>query len=858
MTISDTFIPLFAEAVGTIQSVKGRLVVRHGDTVRAYYAAPGNQLYENDVLYTLEDSRSRLKFVTDEIITMGANSHVRVDQVVDNRPAQEKSSVFSMLKGKAMFYALRLFRYKKVNVDVRTPTAVAGIRGTKFGVEVEQIAARQASSGPVYLADASGTLPTGLLAQNTPGEGFQTTVYGFDGEVEVTATADGSTQTVGAGENVVVGAIGAGEVMPTSPEQAQQFNAETAAPAEDTGGSEGAGESGNGETEGAAAEEPAIDSTAARAEANASEFSQNQTAQENQEQAGLDQPAPVVPPPVVAGINVGYFSALLTRQDVSVPELADVYANSSRADFEGTEVSGSSIVNPAGFITATNTSSSSTETFVKQINTVAGGPFDSGDLGATRPMDNDTNTLDWPVDEDLGVNAFMEWGFWRMSRWVFVPGTATAYAITDRAYNVSGVATPDAAAAGVVGTYAGSAWGTYFSGQGGSDMVGSFICNIDVPAKTVTGFNLSVSGVEGPTAEIIDGAGSFIGSTGEFKLTGGSWLLNGITAVNKSLCGSLYGPAAEHIGGAWAMDAGTGNNAAVGIFVGDKGGTPTIPAFPVPIPPPLPPIQSGVRTGYFSGLLTEDPDGQFLADVYVSNSPQDFNSSLITAAGLFFSAGSIEANPGSGFSNAFLERVSVNPEASSVLGSAFPINNIIIGINAFQEWGHWTVAQPFVINTVDHDFNNKGYYIFGQPTPDASVNGISGQYVGPAFGTFWTDTGGIDMTGAVSMNVAGLSNQVTDFNLAVSDSASGAAALIGGEVGATGTLSGSAFTINPDTGTWQLVIPGTTPTPVEPIFKSAHGSLYGPNGEFMGGAWGMGTSTGQGAAGIFQGDKVIP
>jgi hypothetical protein len=305
------------------------------------------------------------------------------------------------------------------------------------------------------------------------------------------------------------------------------------------------------------------------------------------------------------------------------------------------------------------------------------------------------------------------------------------------------------------------------------------------------------------------------------------------------------------------MDAGTGNNAAVGIFVGDKGGTPTTPAFPVPIPPPLPPIQSGARTGYFSGLLTEDPDGQFLADVYVSNSPQDFNSSLITAAGLFFSGGSIEANPGSGFSNAFLERVSVNANAtSSVLGSAFPINNIIIDINAFQEWGHWTVAQPFAINTVDHDFNNKGYYIFGQPTPDASVNGISGQYVGPAFGTFWTDTGGIDMTGAVSMNVAGLSNQVTDFTLAVSGPIGApATAFI---TGATGAFSGSAFSINPDTGDWGLSAPNATP--ITPNVRSAHGSLYGPNGEFIGGAWGMGTSTGQGAAGIFQGVKteVIP
>jgi hypothetical protein len=277
MTISDTFIPLFAEVAGTIQSVKGRLVVRHGDTVRAYQAVPGNQLYEGDTLYTLGESRCRVKFITDEVITMGANSRVGVNQVMDNRDSQEKRSIFSMPRGKAMFYVLRLFRYKKVNVDVRTPTAVAGIRGTKFGIEVVKTETKQASARQVYLADASGGLPPGVLAQNTPGEGFQTIVYGFDGEVEVTATADGSTQTVGAGEHVVVGAEGMGQVMTTSPDQAQQFTTETNESG--TGGTE------TGERDDTTTQEPLIDTSAINAEAAFSDFNQNLTTRKIQEEA---------------------------------------------------------------------------------------------------------------------------------------------------------------------------------------------------------------------------------------------------------------------------------------------------------------------------------------------------------------------------------------------------------------------------------------------------------------------------------------------------------------------------------------------------------------------------------------------
>jgi hypothetical protein len=38
-----------------------------------------------------------------------------------------------------MFYAMRLFRFKKTMFQVKTPTAVMGVRGIKFGVHVYQV-----------------------------------------------------------------------------------------------------------------------------------------------------------------------------------------------------------------------------------------------------------------------------------------------------------------------------------------------------------------------------------------------------------------------------------------------------------------------------------------------------------------------------------------------------------------------------------------------------------------------------------------------------------------------------------------------------------------------------------------------
>ena len=568
--IEDYFVESKGNSVGSIQNATGYVVVVHKDTNSAYFAATGDAVYQQDVFYTLKDSRCRIKFSTEDIITMAENSKVVADEIVDDKVLKKKSSVISMLKGKAMFYVVRLFKYKTVSASVKTPTAVMGVRGTKFGVEVRKVGEKVAD-----LSDNSFI----YLAQNEPGN-FETVVYGFEGTVDVTSTADGSTQTVGAGENLVLDNTGSGNVEPTDPNTANQFLGETEGGGGGGGGSGGSGEGGGGTGEGAdeGGETGETGDTASES------IAQTLTTQS----IGTE---------VVSGTRVGYFSALLTRVDGSV-YLADVYTNSSRSDFNSGSVSGNSIINSAGFMTAVNTGSDQSTPYLTRINTVAGGPYDSGDLGNTREMDNDENTPGWPMEDRLGQNSYMEWGFWAMSRWV--PLTPPAYAVTDRAYYLDGLVTPDAAVAGMAGsyTYAGPAWGTYFCGGGGTDMVGYFSCGIDMTSKTVTDFDMSVSKAMGPSAIISNASGSFIGASSEFKITGGDWSLSiypspsmpivvgGViqAGASASCTGSLFGPNAEHMGGAWAMDAGSGNNAAVGIFVGDKGGTPT----PPPPPPAIP------------------------------------------------------------------------------------------------------------------------------------------------------------------------------------------------------------------------------------------------------------------------------
>lgn len=638
LSIEDRFLPLDEEEIGAVVSVQGRLIVRHGRRFSAYVASAGDRLYTHDVLYTLDGARTRIRLRSADVITLGENSHISVDQFSDDRRAGKKRSVFSVLRGKAMFYAVRLFRYRSVTSEVRTQTAVVGVRGTKFGVHVETDAETIASAGPVYLADASGRLPAGLMAQNEGSPQSRTTVYGFDGQVSVTSTVDNTTQTVAGGEQVTVGTTGAGTVMPTPPAQARRFAADTEAPppeteddgeggdaggeggetagegsgaaeegggeAGDDGGGEedGGGEDGAGGTEeggdagdtGGGEETVVIDTTGDAAVSGGVESAATDATQ------SVTQDTIAQEATVASGDQVGYFAALLTGHNGSAASLADIYINESRNDFSDATVKGVSIVDGTGYITASDTASAEESTpYLTRFKTVPGGNFDSGDLGTTRQMDNPDNSPGYPTEDHLGSNEYMEWGYWRMSQWVYSAGNTTpAYAITNRAYYIDGQSTPDAVVANIVGHYAGSAWGTYFStsaaAPSGIDMVGTFSCDIDVPNSSVSNFYMNVSAA-GYSASISAGAGNFAGSSGEFKLDtskGSYQLFSGVTynATYKACTGSLYGPSGESVGGAWAMDAFSGNNAAVGIFQGDKGvATPTTGTTPASLPDPSTP-----------------------------------------------------------------------------------------------------------------------------------------------------------------------------------------------------------------------------------------------------------------------------
>jgi len=224
LTVQSSYIRGQGVPIGKVRKLRGHLIVRHGNSPEAYFAAQGDNLYAHDELFTLNKSRVRIRFTTADIVNMGANTRIRVDELVDDRQNRQKKTRMSMLRGKAMFYVMRLMKYNKARTVVRTPTAVCGVRGTKFGIIVRKKDDLW-SSKPLYLADTSGLPLNYLLADNGGSGGTETVMIMEEGDGFM--TAGGTTTNLSSGQTGTAGPTGVPSTGPTEPNQSQELNNET-------------------------------------------------------------------------------------------------------------------------------------------------------------------------------------------------------------------------------------------------------------------------------------------------------------------------------------------------------------------------------------------------------------------------------------------------------------------------------------------------------------------------------------------------------------------------------------------------------------------------------------------------------
>ncbi|MCX5806570.1 MAG: FecR family protein [Proteobacteria bacterium] len=126
--------PVFADTIGKFNEIKGDVSLNRAKA--RLKPDVGDNIQTKDIIYTGDQSRARLLLADDSILRMGPKSHLEITEFLLEK--NKRKSVVSLKAGN-LYTKVEKFLDSNSNFEVRTPTAVAGARGTAWLTVVEVV-----------------------------------------------------------------------------------------------------------------------------------------------------------------------------------------------------------------------------------------------------------------------------------------------------------------------------------------------------------------------------------------------------------------------------------------------------------------------------------------------------------------------------------------------------------------------------------------------------------------------------------------------------------------------------------------------------------------------------------------------
>jgi len=218
---------VFAGTVGQFAEVKGDVSLKRAAETFAAKVQEGIQL--KDVISTGQKSRAKLSLVDDSLLSLGQNSKLEISEFLFDQG--KRSSILSLQAGK-LYANVKKISEPERKFEVRTPTAIAGARGTAWISVVEETANPSGPKSTFYALDvpidvANPRFPDKAVTVN-PGESSEVAenspptrpkpfaipiVMELLDELGVSSTALGVGVSGAAGAGAAAGAAGAAGVQ---------------------------------------------------------------------------------------------------------------------------------------------------------------------------------------------------------------------------------------------------------------------------------------------------------------------------------------------------------------------------------------------------------------------------------------------------------------------------------------------------------------------------------------------------------------------------------------------------------------------------------------------------------------------
>lgn len=121
-----------AEVHGVLRVVKGNVQIKSGKTGQTGKARLGAEVYPKDTIITGKDSRAKIVMVDNNEINISPDSNVEIKNYEFNPAEGKKDVLLNVIYGKVRSKVEQKYDGKSSKFQVKTPSAVAGVRGTDF------------------------------------------------------------------------------------------------------------------------------------------------------------------------------------------------------------------------------------------------------------------------------------------------------------------------------------------------------------------------------------------------------------------------------------------------------------------------------------------------------------------------------------------------------------------------------------------------------------------------------------------------------------------------------------------------------------------------------------------------------
>ena len=125
----------------------------------------------------IANGRMLIEFLDKAELSLTEHTRVLIDTVIFDPDPNKSKMTMNMVLGTARFASGRLALVNKANIDIRTPTATIGIRGTDFTTTIDELGRSMIILLPDVNGDASGEIVVSNEAGSvTLNEAYQATV----------------------------------------------------------------------------------------------------------------------------------------------------------------------------------------------------------------------------------------------------------------------------------------------------------------------------------------------------------------------------------------------------------------------------------------------------------------------------------------------------------------------------------------------------------------------------------------------------------------------------------------------------------------------------------------------------------